>query len=129
MLLCDAAQVVGGKLYILGGGWSRLTADQPIPMSLAIRLAVPWDRTNETIRLRAVLLTDGGDYVEIGDTPVQNDGEVVVGRPPDALRGAPLDATLAMDFHGLQLPEGGYVWTLEVDDQVRARGPFQAVKR
>jgi hypothetical protein len=90
---------------------------------------VPWDRTDEKFRLRAVLLTDGGDQVEIGDRPVQNEGEIVVGRPPDGIPGAPVDASLAMNFQGLQLPEGGYVWNLEVDGQVRARGPFQAVKR
>jgi hypothetical protein len=26
MLLCDAAQAVDGKLYVLGGGWSQLAA-------------------------------------------------------------------------------------------------------
>ena len=37
MLLCDAAQESGGKLYILGGGWSIIrTPNTPTPMSLAM---------------------------------------------------------------------------------------------
>src|SRR5688572_18666622 len=41
MLLCDAAQVVDGKLYLLGGGWSFVGPD-PAPMAIAIKIDVPW---------------------------------------------------------------------------------------
>lgn len=45
MLLCDAADSVNGKLYILGAGWSQLLfPDRPANMSLAIKIAVPWDQ-------------------------------------------------------------------------------------
>ena len=30
MMLCDAAQVSDGKLYVLGGGWS-MTGPDPVP--------------------------------------------------------------------------------------------------
>ena len=33
MLLADAAQQLGGKLYILGGGWS-VTGPQPAPSAI-----------------------------------------------------------------------------------------------
>ena len=34
MLLCDAAQVSDGKLFILGGGWS-MTGPDPVPSAVA----------------------------------------------------------------------------------------------
>ena len=46
MLLADAAEAVGGKLYILGGGWS-ITGPQPTPSAIAIKIDVPWDQTNK----------------------------------------------------------------------------------
>jgi len=38
MLLCDAAQVADGKLYILGGGWSMTDRT----LSLAVRSRSTW---------------------------------------------------------------------------------------
>ena len=35
MLLCDAAQAVEGKLYILGGGWNTIGPD-PAPTAIAM---------------------------------------------------------------------------------------------
>src|SRR3712207_6134998 len=62
MLLCDAAEEVGGKLYILGGGWSFLhRPGVPTNMALAIKIAVPWNETNQSHTLRAHLLTDDGE--------------------------------------------------------------------
>ena len=37
MLLCDAAQVADGKLYILGGGWS-MTGPDPVPSAVALKI-------------------------------------------------------------------------------------------
>lgn len=126
MLLCDAAQSVGGKLYVIGGGWSQLSAAQwPGLVSLAIRLAIPWDRANESLHMEARLVTDQGEAIEIDGTPVKAEGDLEVGRPPGMKRGSPLDTTLALNFQGLALDQGGYVWELEIADQIVARSPFR----
>ena len=41
MLLCDAAQVSDGKLFILGGGWS-MTGPDPVPSAVALKIDVDW---------------------------------------------------------------------------------------
>lgn len=129
MLLCDAAHAVGGKLYVLGGGWSLLAKVQPrANMSLAVKLSVPWSRANERIQIRAVLITDQGEEVMQGDEPVRAEGDLELGRPPGLRHGTPLDATFVLDFHGLELDVGGYVWELRIEGALAARIPFQVVK-
>ena len=47
MLLCDSAQSIGGKLYVLGGGWSILRkTGNLMTMALAVKLSIPWSRAN-----------------------------------------------------------------------------------
>jgi hypothetical protein len=128
MLLCDAAQSVGGKLYVLGGGWSQMGPQAPpggFAMALAIKLNVPWDRANEQFHLRAMLVTADGQPVDFGGGPVQADGQLEVGRPVGLRPGTPLDSTLALNFSGLALQPGGYVWELEVGGQIIARSAFR----
>jgi hypothetical protein len=128
MLLCDSAQSVGGKLYILGGGWSQAPAVAPeaLPMGLAIRMLVPWDRTNEHIPVKIRLLTDRGIAVtDAAGAPVEATTALEVGRPPGLPRGTALDAALALNFMGLTLEEGSYVWVLEAEDKTKARAPFR----
>lgn len=129
MLLCDAADQQGGKLYILGGGWSVIYAPGvPVNMALAVKLAVPWDQANEVHQLRAALLTDDGDPVDLGTGAVQVEGEFEVGRPPGMKRGTAIDAPLALPFNGLALQPGGYVWILEIDGTEMARAPFRVLE-
>ena len=41
LILADAAEVVGGKLYVMGGGWDRLTVhSQSAKKNLAVALAL-----------------------------------------------------------------------------------------
>ena len=132
MLLCDYAQAVNGKLYITGGGWSMLGKVQPrARMSLAVKLAVPWSRANEQLQIEAVLITDQGDDVvqsnDEGEQPVRAEGAVELGRPPGLRHGTPLDASFVLDFEGLDLEPGGYVWELRVDEALAARIPFQVI--
>jgi hypothetical protein len=130
MLLCDAAQSVGGKLYVLGGGWSQIGPQAPpggYSMALAIKLTVPWDRANEQFHMRASLVTADGDAVDFGGSPVAADGQLEVGRPAGLRPGTPLDSTLALNFAGLTLDPGGYVWELEVAGHALARAPFRVM--
>lgn len=118
MLLCDAAQEVGGKLYILGGGWS-IKGPEPTPMALAIKIDVPWNDANE--RHRFVLQLESGDGGPVafpgpqGLQPVRIEGEFEVGRPPGTPAGSDIDAALAINVGPLPLGPGLYSWQLSID--------------
>jgi hypothetical protein len=124
MLLCDAAHQVGGKLYILGGGWTHAVTKGPLNMALGIVIAVPWERTNERLPIQAELLTDDGVPVNLGGLYVKADGQIEVGRPPGVKAGSEINAVLALPFTGIALAPGGYVWQLSVLEIVEARTPF-----
>jgi hypothetical protein len=119
MLLADAAQAVGGKLYVLGGGWS-MTGPEPTPSAIAIKLEVPWDLANRPHELGLALLDDDGRPVVVGDKPVQIQGRFEVGRPAGLPAGTPLDAVLALTMGPIPL-EGGqrYTWKLSIDGESR----------
>lgn len=130
MLLCDAASAVEGKLYILGGGWSQIiNPDIPTNMAVAIKISVPWDRTNETHDIKLQLITADGEPVEIGGEPVVVAGDFEVGRPPGLPRGTSLDAVFAFNFPAVVLPVDGYVWELEIGPDVVGRVPFRVGAR
>lgn len=125
VLICDSAQAVGGKLYILGAGWSRafVPAQQPLTMALAIVVAIPWLRANEPMELRIRLLDAAGKPVTLPGQPgpVEVKGNVEVGRPPGLPRGTPLDASIAIPMQ-LTLEPGVYVWETslgEITDTTR----------
>ncbi len=131
MLLCDAAQSVGGKLYILGAGWSQVQApDTPTNMSLAVKLSIPWDQANRPIPIKASLYDeDRHEVIKLGEEeiPVETEGAVETGRPPGLRPGTSLDVPIVLDFSGIALPSGGYEWVLEVDGDVKATAPFRVV--
>ena len=119
MLLADAAQAIGGKLYILGGGWS-ITGPEPSPSSLAIKIEVPWTEANRPHALRLVLVDADGQPVLANDKPLDITAEFEVGRPAGLPVGTPLDTTLVFNFGPLPL-EGGrrYLWRLSIDGDAR----------
>lgn len=120
MLLADAAQVVGGKLYILGGGWSLIGPD-PTPMAIVLKIDVPWDQANVRHSLKLALLDDDGKPFIVptptGDRPVELTADFEAGRPPGLKPGTPLGVPLAINIGPLPLkPDTGYVWQCSVDD-------------
>lgn len=128
MLLCDAAQVHDGKLYILGGGYSIIwTPNRPTPMTVAVRLAVPWDQSNTRMDVVVALLTEDGEPVDFGEGPVQARGNLEVGRPAGIKPGTPLDVPLALPFGMLSFRPGGYVWVLSVGDDEVGRAAFRVM--
>ncbi len=129
MLLCDAADAAEGKLYILGGGWSHVySPNAPVNMALAIMIAVPWNQANEKHDVNAALVSEDGDTVEVEGNQVIAGGELEVGRPPGLRAGTQLNTPLVLNFSGLVLKPGGYVWELRIGGKVMARTPFQVVE-
>lgn len=128
MMLCDWAEELNGKLYIMGGGWNRTGANRPVNMGLTLLIQVPWDRANIPIQLGLALVTEDGQQVEHEGTPVSVEGRIEVGRPPGARRGSPLNFPLAFMFNGIVVPPGSYNWQCTIDNQKLAAVRFDAAE-
>jgi hypothetical protein len=94
-LLADYAEIVGGKLYVMGGGWDFYrVASEPaqVRLAVAVGLRLEWEETNQpqpvTVRVEH---EDGAELARI-------DGQVNVGRPPNLPPGSTQLAQLAVNL-------------------------------
>ena len=106
LILADEAEVVNGKLYMMGGGWDRLTA-QSLPwgqhMAIAVAIRVPWMDTNRQTSVE-IDLQDGA-----GSSLAKVDGQFVVGRPAQSVPGQPLRTQIAIKMDAKFQKLGTYV--------------------
>ena len=126
LILADAAQVQGDKLYMLGGGWSTIWAKEfPAQhgMAVAAAILVPWMETNRQHRFRIHVRTEGG--ATLGDIG----GQFEQGRPAGLPAGSTQRVMLAANL-GVRLdqPAEG-VAELWLDDQLAKSVPFRVVQR
>ena len=118
LLVADGAQVVGGKLYLLGGGWDRLTVAQlpgqpAMPFSVAVGVNVPWSLTNRKLGFSVdVLDADGGEVAQLAG------GEFEVGRPPGLRAGTSQRFQIAVPARPEFDAAGRYVIQCSVDSEV-----------
>ncbi|MDI6831027.1 MAG: hypothetical protein QME88_06790 [Actinomycetota bacterium] len=126
LLLCDAAEVVGNRVFVLGGGWigrSRRMSD----MAVVVLLDVPWDQANRRHDMELALLDEDGNAISAGDPPreVRVQGSFEVGRPAGHPAGMPLRFLQAVNFHRLPLePSRRYSWDLRLNGEPAARSSF-----
>ena len=115
-MLADWAQEIGGKLYIQGGGFSRLYGGgHPSDFALAGKVLVPWDQTNRQLDMAFRLFDeDGGAVLDENQKQVALQGKLEVGRPPGLTLGTELDMPFAVGVRGLTLQAGRYRWELSV---------------
>lgn len=130
MLLCDYAEEVNGKLYIMGGGWSRIfTPGIPSNMALAIKLSVPWNEANRPHNIAVRLVDENRESVRDQEgNDIGLAGKVEMGRPPGLKPGSNLDMALALRFDGLILESGTYVWEFLIGDDVLESTIFDVVE-
>lgn len=120
MFLCDSAQAVQGKLYVLGGGLSVI-GPKPQPLALALQITVPWDRANIGHDWTIKLLDEDGRPVTVGDKEIQVNGRFEAGRPAGLRPGTPLGVALAINITPLPLPGGrSYTFALEIAEEARS---------
>jgi hypothetical protein len=126
LILADAAQVQGDKLYMLGGGWSVVWARQfPVahPMTVAIGVLVSWQETNQRHQFRLEILSADGE------SKANVEGEFEMGRPPGLPAGVAqrmmIAANLALQLEG----PGEFEAVLSLDGAVSKRASFSVVKR
>jgi hypothetical protein len=121
MMLADSGQEVGGKLYILGGGWS-VTGPHPAPSAVIIKIDIPWNDANTRHHFRLALRdADGEPFVLSNadtESPVMIEGHFETGRPPGTPPGTDLDFCFVANVPALPLPAGErFEWRLWIDDQ------------
>src|SRR5437879_2408090 len=98
VMLCDSAQSIDGKLYILGGAWSQIRRtvwedlpserQPPTQFAIAASIDVDWHEANDPIFFQIKLEdADGNELFKV-------EAQFVTGRPPVA-RPTPLRATVA----------------------------------
>lgn len=118
-LLADHAQVAEGKLYLAGGGWTRLTVAR-IPIrrraALAIALLIDASESGERHSFRVDMQTPG-DRVTLGEG--QFEGEAFEG-PSESFLIA-INTDLAIEA------EGQYEFILSVDSDEIKRTGFEVV--
>jgi hypothetical protein len=128
-ILADHAEVVGNKLYLMGGGWDTIgAADVPAPARLAIAsgVRVEWEETNSPIPFLITIEDD--DAQEI----VRMEAQVNVGRPPNLPAGSTQLSQMAATLQ-VSLPRFGGFRVLVVagagENAVRKSLPFRLVRR
>jgi len=115
LLVADGAQVVDGKLYVLGGGWDRLRVPQlpgppAAPFSVAVGISVPYNLTNQ--RLQFSIEVADADGVEVCTVAK---GEFEVGRPPGIRPGTSQGFQLAVPASPTFRDAGRYVIRCSVE--------------
>ena len=91
MLLADRAEVLNGKVYMMGGAWDRRYINDikaPIGLSIVIGVLVPWNLTNEPHSLEINIIDEDGNTIPPGTKATLN-----VGRPAYATKGQTFRAT------------------------------------
>lgn len=118
LLVADGADAVGGKLYLLGGGWDRLKVPQlpgppAVPFSVAVGINVPWSLTNRKLGFSVdVLDADGGEVGQLAG------GEFEVGRPPGMRAGTSQRFQITVPAQPQFSADGRYVIQCSVDGEV-----------
>ncbi len=102
LILADAAQVVGAKLYLLGGGWDRLTVNRELPVdqkcALALSISVPWNETNQKHSFEVEIISEDNGTEE-PKSLVKVGGQFEVGRPPGIRPGQEQRFQLALEMN------------------------------
>ena len=119
LILADAAQIVGGKLYLMGGGWDNLIVNTRFPfdqrLAVAASFQIDWNETNEPHNVAVEITTaDGQTLAAFG-------GKVEAGRPPGIPIGQAQRAQLAAE---VTLPIAG-PGTYEITVRVPGQDPTQ----
>jgi hypothetical protein len=130
MMVADGAQAVGGKLYVLGGGWSHLFVSQlpgkPLtPFAVALGLRVSYDLTNR--RFTFTLEVVDADGQQIGEPPAA--GEFEVGRPPGLRPGTSQTVVFAIVVAPEFPAAGRYEFRALVDGDLVKQIPIEVVQQ
>jgi hypothetical protein len=128
LILADFAESdPGGKVHILGAGWS-VTGPQASPQAVVGFIQVPPDRVGNPIPFTLRLADRTGELVEVpgpaGMQRLEINGQVEVQEPQGWDRSTDLNAAFAVNVLLPLSPGQSYTWTLEIDGKDLAGTTF-----
>ena len=126
LMLSDHAEVVNGKLYMLGGGYDRRyisDVKQPVTLGTVVSVLVPWNLTNQSHTVKLRIETEDGRML---GQEVQ--GNLNVGRSVQAISGQQFRVMAVINFT-LTLPQlGAYRIIATLDNGESRATTFYAVE-
>ena len=126
LMIADAAEVVGNKLYVMGGGWDKLSVGGDFPTSrqigIAVSFTVPWSETNERHEFELEVATE--DF----QTLHKANGGLEVGRPAGATPGSDQRVQIAANANLTFNKPGQYVVIARLDGQETRTVTLHVVK-
>jgi hypothetical protein len=126
-MLADSAQVQGGKLFVLGGGFDTISA-RSLPVvhrSLAVALVavVSPEERHRDLELHIELIDEDGQSMQ-----VEARGKLRVGAPPNLPPGSSSVVPIVTPFFNIRFPEAkGYAFVVTHDGEELARVTFRVV--
>jgi hypothetical protein len=125
MMLADGAQAVGGKLYILGGGFDRI--NMPVTpfqhrFDLAMLIEVPWNATNQPYQVVVELLD--ADGAPMG---YRAEASLETGRPPGLRQGTSITVPVAIPVVAEFRKAGRYILQGSINGKEKNRVAFEAI--
>lgn len=127
-MLADAAQVQGGKLFVLGGGFDTISA-RTIPvvhrsLTLAMVAEVDPDERHRDLEIHIRLMDEDGTPLD-----VEAKGKLRVGAPPNLPPGSASIVPIVSPFYNIRFPEAkGYAFVIGYEEDELARVRFRVVQ-
>ncbi|MBT8198056.1 MAG: hypothetical protein HKN01_09840 [Acidimicrobiia bacterium] len=126
-MLADSAQVQGGKLYVLGGGFDTISTKQvPVVhrnLALALVAEVGPEERHRDLEMAITLMDEDGQPIG-----VEAKGKLRVGAPPNLPPGASSVVPMVSPFFNLKFDEAkGYAFIVEFEGEEIARVRFRIV--
>ena len=125
LLVADGAQAVGGKLYILGGGFDRINMPT-MPFNhrfdLAMLIEVPWAATNQPYQVVVEMLDADGEA-----SGYRAEASLETGRPPGMRQGTSITVPVAIPVVTEFRTPGRYILRASVNGREKSRVAIEAV--
>jgi len=127
-MLADSAQVQGGKLYILGGGFDTIRA-RTVPvvhrnLNLALIVEVDPDERNRDLDIVIDLIDEDGKPLG-----VQASGRLLVRDQPGLLPGSSSVVPLVSPFYNIRFPSAkGYTFVVQHEGHELGRVRLRVVQ-
>ena len=127
-MLADAAQVQGGKLFVLGGGFDTISA-RTVPvvhrsLTLAMVAEVDPDERHRDLEIAISLIDEDGNPMD-----VEAKGKLRVGAPPNLPPGSASIVPIVSPFYNIRFPDAkGYAFVVRFEEEELTRVRFRVVK-